>query len=235
MYSNAPAYALAVGPSAALHIRPEATQLAGSRGHRSSSGSDDDDTHESYPHAVPEGEVDESHPQTLRQADTDASCPQTAKSSTCNQMQNSEDNEKEREAEKGRGGVVWDRGDGEFILPNEPVAQDEEEEDDDEEEGAGAREEEAVWQGVKAAGVLRERELQGDAQRQSGEHPRHPQRQMMCEQELDRGSMKQEVLERARQGGRGGSEEARERGRKRAMERERERITWIERKYWMII
>ena len=57
-----------------------------------------------------------------------------------------------------------------------------------------------MWQGVKAAAVLRERELQGDAQRQSGEHPRHPQRQMMCEQELDRGSMKREVLERGREG-----------------------------------
>ena len=77
--------------------------------------------------------------------------------------------------------LVINRGDGEFILPNEPVAQEEEEE----EKGAGARGEEAVWQGVKAAAVLRERELQGDAQRQSGEHPRHPQRQMMCEQELD--------------------------------------------------
>jgi hypothetical protein len=54
--------------------------------------------------------------------------------------------EEEREADKGRGGAVWDRGD---------VAQEEEEE----EEGAGAREEEAVWQGVKAAAVLREREL----------------------------------------------------------------------------
>ncbi len=153
---------------------------------------------------MPEGEVDESHPQTLRQADTDASRPQTAKSSTCNQMQNSEDNE-ERETEKRREGVVWDRGDGKFILPNEPVTQEEEEE-----EGAGAREEEAVWQGVKAAAVLRERELQGDAQRQSGEHPRHPQRQMMREQELDRGSMKRNVLERGREGGR---ERGRERGR----------------------
>jgi hypothetical protein len=103
--------------------------------------------------------------------------------------------EEESEADKGRGGAVWDRGDGEFVLPNEPVAQEEEEE-----EGAGAREEEAVWQGVKAAAVLRERELQGDAQRQSGEHPRHPQRQMMCQQELDRGSMKQEVLERGTAG-----------------------------------
>ena len=114
-------------------------------------------------------------------------------------MQDSEDNEKEREAERGRGGVVWDRGDGEFILPNEPVAQEEEEK-----EGVGAREDGAGWQGVKAAGVLRERELQGDAQRQSGEHPRHPQRQMMCEQELDRGSMKREVLERGREGRREG-------------------------------
>jgi hypothetical protein len=40
--------------------------------------------------------------------------------------------EEEREADKGRGGVVWDRGDGEFVPPNEPVAQEEEEE-----EGAG--------------------------------------------------------------------------------------------------
>ena len=97
---------------------------------------------------------------------------------------------------------MWDRGDGEFILPNEPVAQEEEEEA--EEGGAGAREDGAVWQGVKATGVLRVRELQGDAQRQSGEHPRHPQRQMMCEQELDRGSMKREVLERGREGRREG-------------------------------
>jgi hypothetical protein len=36
--------------------------------------------------------------------------------------------EEEREADKGRGGVVWDRGDGEFVLPSEPVAQEEEEE-----------------------------------------------------------------------------------------------------------
>ena len=143
---------------------------------------------------MPEGEVGESHPQTRRQADTDASCPQTAKSSTRNQMQDSGE-EEEREADKGRGGAVWERGDGEFVLPNEPVAQEEEEE-----EGAGAREEEAVWQGVKAAAVLRERELQGDAQRQSGEHPRHPQRQMMCEQQLDRGSMTREGWERGREG-----------------------------------
>ncbi len=86
--------------------------------------SDDADTHESHPQAVSEGEVGESHPQTVRQADTDASCPQTAKSSTCNQMQDS-GNEEEREADKGRGRVVWDRGDGEFILPNEPVTQEE--------------------------------------------------------------------------------------------------------------
>jgi hypothetical protein len=132
-----------------------------------------------------------------------------AKSSTCNQIRDSGDNEEEREADKGRGGVVWDRGDGEFVLPNEPVAQEEEEE-----AGAGAREEEAVWQGVKAAAVLRERELQGDAQRQSGEHPRHPQRQMVCEQELDRGSMKREVLERGREGRREGESGGGREGRK---------------------
>ena len=71
-------------------------------------------------------------------------------------MQNSEDNEKEREAERGREGVVWDRGDGEFILPNEPVAQEEEEK-----EGAGAREEEES-QGLCARQVERGREREGD-------------------------------------------------------------------------